>query len=50
MQVIVKQGERIERYESAGEIGAGEGRKAGVAYRMRDGTMVYVPEGDPPGD
>lgn len=45
MQVIVKQGEKIERYESAGEIGAGEGRKAGVAYRMKDGSMVYVPEG-----
>ncbi|GMU44299.1 MAG: DUF2149 domain-containing protein [Xanthomonadales bacterium] len=44
MQVIVKDGEKIERYQSAGEIGAGEGRKAGVAYRMQDGSMVYVPE------
>jgi hypothetical protein len=47
MQVIVKQGETIDRFESAGEIGAGEGRKAGVAYRMKDGSMVYVPEQSP---
>jgi hypothetical protein len=46
MQVIVKQGEKIERYESTGDIGAGEGRKAGVAYMMKDGSMVYVPEGE----
>lgn len=46
MQVIVKQGEKIERYESTGDIGAGEGRKAGIAYMMKDGSMVYVPEGE----
>lgn len=25
-----------------------KGEKAGVAYRMKDGSMVYVPEGDAP--
>lgn len=25
-------------------IGQGEGEKAGIAYRMKDGSMVYVPE------
>jgi hypothetical protein len=45
MEVIIKNGEEIERYRSEGEIGSGEGRKAGVAYRMADGSMVYVPEG-----
>ena len=44
MEVIVKDGEKIERYRSEGQIGSGEGRKAGVAYRMADGSMVYVPE------
>ncbi len=44
MEVIVKQGESIERYESTGEIGGGQGKKAGVAYEMADGSMVYVPE------
>ncbi len=44
MEMIVKKGETIEHYESTGEIGGGQGKKAGVAYKMADGTMVYVPE------
>ena len=44
MEVIVKNGETIEKYEASGEIGGGQGRKAGVAYMMADGSMVYVPE------
>lgn len=47
MEMLVKKGEKIERYKASGEIGQGEGEKAGVAYRMRDGSMVYVPEGAP---
>ena len=38
-------GEKIEKYKASGEIGEGDGEKAGVAYRMKDGSMVYVPEG-----
>lgn len=48
MQVIQKHGEKIDKYKSSGEIGQGEGEKAGVAYRMKDGSMVYVPEGGSP--
>lgn len=44
MQMIIKNGETIETYESSGEIGSGDGIKAGVAYRMADGSIVYVPE------
>jgi len=44
MQIIVKQGEQMEHYESTGEIGEGQGTKAGVAYRLPDGNLVYVPE------
>jgi hypothetical protein len=44
MEMIIKKGESIEKYESSGEIGGGQGTKAGVAYKMTDGTMVYVPE------
>ncbi|GAA0370914.1 DUF2149 domain-containing protein [Bowmanella denitrificans] len=44
MQMIIKNGESIETYQSSGEIGAGDGVKAGVAYRMADGSIVYVPE------
>lgn len=44
MEVVVKEGRKIDRYKASGGIGAGEGEKAGVAYRMKDGSMVYVPE------
>ena len=44
MEVMVKKGQKIERYKATGAIGQGEGEKAGIAYRMRDGSMVYVPE------
>jgi hypothetical protein len=45
MQMIVKKGEKIEKYQSSGQVGSGDGEKAGVAYRMKDGSMMYVPEG-----
>jgi len=44
MQMIVKRGETMETYEATGEIGEGEGTRAGVAYRMADGSFVFVPE------
>ena len=46
MEVIVKQGKEIKQYKATGEIGSGEGMRAGVAYKMADGSFVYVPEGD----
>ena len=45
MEIVVKKGEKVERYKSSGAIGSGDGEKAGVAYRMKDGSIVYVPEG-----
>jgi len=47
MEMMIKKGEKIERYKSTGAIGEGEGAKAGVAYRMKDGSIVYVPEAAP---
>lgn len=44
MEIAIKDGQRIDRYKSSGKIGSGEGEKAGIAYRMKDGSMVYVPE------
>lgn len=44
MEMIVKKGNELKRYSSTGKIGEGEGAKAGTAYRLKDGTMVYVPE------
>jgi hypothetical protein len=44
MEILIKKGEKLEKYKSSGEIGQGKGQKAGIAYRMNDGSMVYVPE------
>jgi hypothetical protein len=44
MEMMIKKGEKIERYKASGQIGQGEGDKAGTAYRMKDGSIVYVPE------
>ena len=48
MEMIVKKGEKSARYQSSGNIGSGDGEKAGVAYRMKDGSIIYVPEGEQP--
>ena len=45
MEMMIKKGEKIEKYKASGSIGSGDGEKAGVAYRMKDGSLVYVPEG-----
>ena len=44
MELLVKQGQELRHYQSSGQIGEGQGTKAGVAYRLQDGSMVYVPE------
>ncbi|WP_372841754.1 DUF2149 domain-containing protein [Phaeovulum sp.] len=45
MEIIIKDGEEMTTFSSTGAIGSGTGTKAGIAYRMEDGSMVYVPEG-----
>jgi hypothetical protein len=44
MRITVKEGQELTRYESNGEMGQGQGARAGVTYRMDDGRMIYVPE------
>lgn len=44
MEMIIKDGRKLEKYKASGQIGQGEGVKAGIAYRLKDGSMVYVPE------
>jgi len=45
MEIIIKEGKKITQYKSSGEIGNGKGARAGVAYKMKDGSIVYVPDG-----
>ncbi|MCP4987303.1 MAG: DUF2149 domain-containing protein [Colwellia sp.] len=44
MRITIKDGEEMTRYESNGEIGEGDGVKAGITYKLPNGKMVYVPE------
>jgi hypothetical protein len=44
MEVVVREHGRAVKYRGAGTASAGDGVRAGVAYRLRDGSIVYVPE------
>lgn len=44
MKITIKDGQELTRYETSGEIGEGEGVRAGITYRLPDGRMIYVPE------
>lgn len=47
MEIISKDGNKVTKFKASGASGQGNGEKAGTAYRMQDGTMVYVPEKAP---
>jgi hypothetical protein len=44
MEIITKKGKELKTYKSNGSIGEGDGVKAGITYKLKDGSMVYVPE------
>jgi hypothetical protein len=44
MEIIVKKGNKIESFKSQGKTGSGTGKKAGTAYEMVDGSIIYVVE------
>ena len=45
MEVVIKDGAKIERFRSdGGAASASGGVRAGTAYRLADGSLVYVPE------
>lgn len=43
MEILVKQGETMTRFQSTGASIEGNGVTVGTAYQLNDGTMVYVP-------
>jgi hypothetical protein len=45
-EIIVKKGTKITAYKVTGETAAGDGERLGVAYRLADGQIIYVPEAD----
>jgi len=44
MQIIVKEGEIVKVMNVTSELYGGQGEKIGTAYRLKDGTIIYVPE------
>lgn len=44
MEMVLRENGREVRYRGSGGASAGEGVRAGVAYRLKDGNIVYVPE------
>ncbi len=43
MELVVKEGKELKRYRPSGDSGNGEGELLGRAYRLPDGSVVYVP-------
>jgi hypothetical protein len=46
MEMVVREHGREVSYRGSGGASAGDGVRAGVAYRMKDGSIVYVPESE----
>ena len=44
MEIITKQGKKIKAMKVSKTKASGQGQRLGIAYRLEDGTMVYVPE------
>jgi hypothetical protein len=44
MELITKKGKKIEAMKLTRETVQGKGERLGIAYKLEDGTMVYVPE------
>ncbi|OEU53847.1 MAG: hypothetical protein BA872_09955 [Desulfobacterales bacterium C00003060] len=44
MEIITKKGKKIKAIKVTEEKARGRGERLGIAYRLEDGTMVYVPE------
>jgi hypothetical protein len=44
LEIITKKGNRIESVRVSQAKARGRGERLGIAYRLEDGTFVYVPE------
>jgi hypothetical protein len=45
-EIIVKKGTTITAYKVTGKTMEGQGERLGTAYRLTNGQIIYVPEGD----
>ncbi len=46
MEIIVKDGEKIEKFKASDVTskGEGKGKKVGTAYQLENGEIIYIPE------
>lgn len=44
MEIITKKGKKIEAVKVSRQKTEGRGERLGVAYKLENGSMVYVPE------
>lgn len=44
MEVVVREQGREVRFKGVGSAAQGQGVRAGVAYKLEDGNIVYIPE------
>ena len=44
MEIITKKGKEIKVQKLTKEMAQGQGIRLGIAYRLKDGRVVYVPE------
>ena len=44
MEVVVREQGKEVRFKGAGSTAQGQGVRAGVAYKLEDGNIVYIPE------
>ncbi len=47
-EIIIKKGETITAYKMSGQQGKGDGERLGAAYRLANGQIIYVPDGENP--
>ena len=44
LQIMVKDGNKTTIRRMTKNIGSGDGERLGVAYKLEDGSIIYVPE------
>ena len=44
LEIITKKGHHVEALKVSRDKGRGMGERLGTAYRLRDGSMIYVPD------
>jgi hypothetical protein len=44
MEIITKKGKEIKVEKLTKEMAQGQGLRLGIAYRLRDGRVIYMPE------